>query len=146
VLESGVSAEIVGAILRDTHSLQGAASVVGLSGVSTVAHRLEDVMEPFRTGTVAPPAEVVDRLLETIDGLQSLLPAIRREEDTTSATNALSARLAQVTAAAPTPSPTAAPVPAAAPTPPAVPAAPPAPVAAAPPAPAPAPARAPAGS
>src|SRR5437870_4557622 len=53
-LESSTSAEIVGAILRDAHSLKGAAAVIGLSGVSTVAHRLEDVMEPFRSGTVAP--------------------------------------------------------------------------------------------
>ena len=48
-LESGVSAEIVGAILRDAHSLKGAAAVIGLTGVSTVAHRLEDVMEPELT-------------------------------------------------------------------------------------------------
>ena len=50
MLESDTSAETVGAILRDAHSLKGAAAVVGLNGVSTVVHRLEDVMEPFRGG------------------------------------------------------------------------------------------------
>src|SRR5947207_7827572 len=121
MLESGTSVEIVGAILRDAHSLKGAAAVVGLTGVSTVAHRLEDVMEPFRTGAETPPADVVDLLLEAIDGLQSLLPAIRREEDTVPATDVLSARLGTMTAvdADPTPSP------ATAPTPPSTPAAPP---------------------
>src|SRR5688500_2130996 len=105
-LESGVSAETVGAILRDAHSLKGAAAVIGLTGVSTVAHRLEDVMEPFRSGSEAPSPEIVDRLLETVDGLASLLPNIRRGEDTTPITTALGARLDAVApAAAPAPAP-----------------------------------------
>jgi two-component system chemotaxis sensor kinase CheA len=123
LLESGTSTDIVGSILRDAHSLKGAAAVVGLSGVSTLAHRLEDVMEPFRSGTVAPPADVIDRLLGTIDGLQSLLPAIRREEDTTRETTELCARLDAVAPAAPATVSVPAPVAVAAP------AAPPAPVA-----------------
>jgi two-component system chemotaxis sensor kinase CheA len=129
MLESGSSADVVGSILRDAHSLKGAAAVVGLSGVSTVAHRLEDVMEPFRTGTAAPPAEVVDCLLETIDGLQSLLGAIRREEDTARQTTALCARLDAVTAVGRAPVAVAAPVPAAIPAPAPAPAPPSAPVA-----------------
>ena len=129
LLESATSSEIVGAILRDAHSLKGAASVVGLSTVSAVAHRLEDVMEPFRSGAVAPPADVIDRLLETIDGLQALLPAIRREEDTAPITAGLLVRLGEVTAIdsnpvtppAPVPPAPVPPVPAPAPTPPAPP-------------------------
>ncbi|MDQ1503636.1 MAG: two-component system, chemotaxis family, sensor kinase CheA, partial [Actinomycetota bacterium] len=100
MLEAGPSADIVGAILRDAHSLKGAAAVVGLSGVSTVAHQLEDLMEPYRAGTVAPPAAAADRLLMAIDGLQSLLPAIRRQEDTAPATDALLARLGSQTSEA----------------------------------------------
>lgn len=110
-LESGVSAEIVGAILRDAHSLKGAAAVIGLNGVSTVAHRLEDVMEPFRSGSEAPSPEIVDRLLETVDGLASLLPKLRREEDTTPITTALCARLDAVAPASPAEAPVPAPVP-----------------------------------
>lgn len=117
MLESGMSAEVVGAMLRDAHSLKGAAAVVGLSGVSTVAHRIEDVMEPFRNGTAAPPTEVIDTLLETIDALQALLPAIRREEDTAPITNALAARLGGVPAVDPSPTPTPTPTPAPAPAP-----------------------------
>lgn len=112
-LESGASAEIVGTILRDAHSLKGAAAVIGLTGVSTVAHRLEDVMEPFRSGSAAPSAEIVDCLLETVDGLASLLPNIRRGEDTASITTVLCARLDVVAPVAPpaeTPVPAPAPV------------------------------------
>ena len=82
VLESGGSAEVVAAILRDAHSLKGAAAVVGLGDVSTVAHRLEDVLEPFRDGRATPPAALIDRLLHVVDGLQTLLPAIRSGADT----------------------------------------------------------------
>ncbi|HZI37245.1 MAG TPA: response regulator, partial [Acidimicrobiia bacterium] len=102
-LESGTSAEILASILRDAHSLKGAAAVVGLSGVSTVAHQLEDVLEPFRNGTVAPPAEIIDSLLHTIDGLQSLLPAIRRQDDTAAITDGLSAKLQALVAPPPAP-------------------------------------------
>jgi two-component system chemotaxis sensor kinase CheA len=103
MLESDPSAEIVGSILRDAHSLKGAAAVVGLSGVSTVAHQLEDVLEPFRSGTVAPPAEVIDSLLHVIDGLQSLLPALRRQDATASITDGLSAKLDALADAPPRP-------------------------------------------
>ena len=103
MLESDPSAEIVGSILRDAHSLKGAAAVVGLSGVSTVAHQLEDVLEPFRSGTVAPPAEVIDSLLHVIDGLQSLLPALRRQDATASITDGLSAKLDALAEAPPRP-------------------------------------------
>src|SRR5688500_5791129 len=130
-LESGVSAETVGAILRDAHSLKGAAAVIGLTGVSTVAHRLEDVMEPFRSGSEAPSPEIVDRLLETVDGLASLLPNIRRGEDTTPITTALGARLDAVAPAAP-PAEAAAPAPDPAPAPVAPPPDPPRPSPAAP--------------
>ena len=141
MLESGTSAEVVGAILRDAHSLKGAAAVVGLSGISTVAHRLEDVMEPFRSGPAAPPAEIIDRLLETIDALQSLLPAIRREEDTAPITTMLAALLGAVTdpeadSAPAAPAPVPAPAPAAVPAAPLPAPAPPTVVAAAPAAPA----------
>ena len=133
MLESGTSTEIVGSILRDAHSLKGAAAVVGLSGVSTVAHLLEDVLEPFRNGMEAPPAEVIDSLLHTIDGLQSLLPAIRRQDDTAAIADGLSAKLRALVAAPPAPAiPGATPAPVASPPPPV-----PAPPVAAPPVPAP---------
>ena len=136
LLESATSSEIVGAILRDAHSLKGAASVVGLSSVSAVAHRLEDVMEPFRSGAAAPPADVIDRLLEAIDGLGALLPAIRREEDTAPNTAGLLIRLGEVTATGSDPVPPPAPVPAVpVPPAPAPPPAPPAPARPAPPSP-----------
>jgi len=95
VLESGASGDVVAAILRDAHSLKGAAAVVGLNDVSAVAHRLEDALEPFRDGAASPPAELVDCLLRVVDGLQTLLPSIRRGEDTTTITAGLVEHLGQ---------------------------------------------------
>jgi two-component system chemotaxis sensor kinase CheA len=92
-LESAGSADAVAALLRDAHSLKGAAAVVGLTDVSTVAHRMEDLLEPYRTGAAACPPALVDRLLDVADVLQSLLPAIRRGEDTTPWTRPLCDRL-----------------------------------------------------
>lgn len=89
VLEASPSAEVVAAILRDAHSLKGAAAVVGLADVSAVAHRFEDELEPFRSGDNPPEPSLIDRLLHVVDGLQSLLPAIRRGDDTGVETTAL---------------------------------------------------------
>jgi two-component system, chemotaxis family, sensor kinase CheA len=124
VLEAGASADVVAAILRDAHSLKGAAGVVGLPEVSTVAHHLEDALEAYRDGRSAPPPDLVDRLLRVVDGLQALLPAIRRGEDSAAAARSLLAHfdgVAPATAApadgdaAPSPAPVAAPAPVSAP-------------------------------
>src|SRR4051794_27557537 len=113
-LETNASAEVVAAILRDAHSLKGAAAVVGLSEVSSVAHRLEDVLETYRDGSQAPAAELIDRLLRVVDGLQALLPSIRRGEDTAAVTaelladldpNATASPSVPASASAPTPTP-----------------------------------------
>jgi len=88
-MESNTSADLVAAILRDAHSLKGSAAVVGLAEVSTVAHRLEDLLEPFRDGTQAPTSALVDRWLHVVDGLHDLLPSIRAGNDTKSITAAL---------------------------------------------------------
>jgi two-component system chemotaxis sensor kinase CheA len=93
VLEAGASADVVAAILRDAHSLKGAAAVVGLGDVSTVAHRLEDALEPFRDGDEAPPSTLIDRLLHVVDGLQALLPAIRTGDSTAAVAADLAAHL-----------------------------------------------------
>ena len=119
-LETSPSAEVVAAILRDAHSLKGAAAVVGLDGVSTVAHRLEDVLEPHREGGDPLPASLIDRLLHVVDGLQGLLPLIRRGDVTASVTADLAAHLdpaATVTVAPAVPAPVATPALVATPTP-----------------------------
>ena len=106
VLEGGASADVVAAILRDAHSLKGAAAVVGLNEVSAVAHRLEDALEPYRDGAEPPPAALIDSLLHVVDGLQALLLPIRRGEDTASVTAGLLEHLGSEPApAAPAPEP-----------------------------------------
>jgi two-component system chemotaxis sensor kinase CheA len=112
-LEAGASADVVAAILRDAHSLKGAAAVVGLTDVSAVAHHLEDVLEPYRDGGDKPPASMIDRLLYVVDGLQGLLPSIRRRENTEAVTADLVDHLESMPASPPTataPSPNPAPV------------------------------------
>jgi two-component system chemotaxis sensor kinase CheA len=119
-LETSPSAEVVAAILRDAHSLKGAAAVVGLDGVSTVAHRLEDVLEPHREGGEPPSASLIDALLHVVDGLQGLLPLIRRGDATATVTADLAAHLdpaATVAIAPAVPAPVAAPPSVAAPAP-----------------------------
>jgi two-component system chemotaxis sensor kinase CheA len=58
--------DAVDVLFRHAHTLKGGASMVGFTEASTIAHAIEDVLEPARArGTLAP--ELVDVLLRATD-------------------------------------------------------------------------------
>jgi two-component system chemotaxis sensor kinase CheA len=62
-------ADAVDLLFRQAHSLKGGASMVGFAKVSTIAHAIEDALEPARTqGALAP--ELVGALLSVTDELR----------------------------------------------------------------------------
>ena len=94
--EHGASAELVGSLFRDAHTLKGSAAVVGLGGFSSVAHRMEDLLGQLRDQAREPSAELVDGLLVAVDGLRRLLPALLRGADLSAETDSLGRQLAAV--------------------------------------------------
>ena len=55
-LESGGAGEdLMAAIFREAHTLKGAAAVVGVDDVVSVAHAMEDLFQQLRDGTRTPP-------------------------------------------------------------------------------------------
>jgi len=63
--------DAVHALLREAHTLKGAAGMVGLDDVSVLAHELEDVLVPMRDAGSAVPAGIVDELLARVDELRA---------------------------------------------------------------------------
>ncbi|HVH43758.1 MAG TPA: response regulator [Labilithrix sp.] len=71
-LEGDVSAESVTGLLRASHTLKGAAGVVGHEGIAKLAHRLEESLSAWaRPG--APERTPADQLLALVDAIATEL-------------------------------------------------------------------------
>lgn len=77
----GASPDLIDDIFREAHTLKGAAAVVGLDDVSSVAHALEDLLEGVRRGESEPTGELVDTALAVVDGLNAIVPLVLVGED-----------------------------------------------------------------
>ena len=60
-------------ILREAHTMKGAAGMVGMMRVSRLAHRLEDLLVELRSGTRRSTPELTDSMLMVVDGLGRLI-------------------------------------------------------------------------
>lgn len=67
--------EIMGALFRAIHSLKGVSASLGLTGMETVAHAAEDLLDMFRNGEARPSEASRDLLLQAADALVDLREA-----------------------------------------------------------------------
>jgi chemosensory pili system protein ChpA (sensor histidine kinase/response regulator) len=72
-LEGNSNPEDINRLFRAMHTIKGSAAQVGLSRISTIAHRAEDLVGRIRDGELKPSARIVDLCLESIDALKKLL-------------------------------------------------------------------------
>lgn len=57
---------------REAHSLKGAARMLGLTGVETLSHRIEDILGAAKKGSVPLSSEIIDRLYKGLDAIRNL--------------------------------------------------------------------------
>ncbi len=60
-------------VYREAHSLKGAARMIGVRDVETVAHRFEDLLGPAKRGQASLTADLVDRLSHVLEGMRRLV-------------------------------------------------------------------------
>lgn len=60
-------------VFREAHSLKGAARMVGVSGVETIAHSIEDIFGKAKKGETVLSSEVIDRLCKGLDSIRKLV-------------------------------------------------------------------------
>jgi two-component system chemotaxis sensor kinase CheA len=65
--------DTIDGILREAHTMKGAAGMVGMMRVSRLAHRLEDLLVELRAGTRMSTPELTDSMLLVVDGLGRLI-------------------------------------------------------------------------
>ncbi len=68
---SGPAEGRVSTLLRLAHTLKGAARVVGLGAIAEDAHAIEDLLEPFRGGTVPLDQDAIEKVLFRLDAISA---------------------------------------------------------------------------
>ena len=67
------NSEIINDIFRDVHTIKGSSAYLGLSVISELAHKLENILEIVRQGKRNVDASLVDTLMVARDRLSSLV-------------------------------------------------------------------------
>lgn len=60
-------------VFREAHSLKGAARMVGVTDIETLAHRFEDILGMARRGETALASNTIDRLYQGLDAIGKLM-------------------------------------------------------------------------
>lgn len=91
-LERGADvAEHVAVLLRQAHTLKGAARVVQQREISDLAHAVEDLLATYREQSAPVPQQTIDRLLKTLDGIEAQLARLPGSSDPPGAPEAAAA-------------------------------------------------------
>lgn len=78
-LEQGSDTAVIGELFRSAHTLKGSAGAAGLTGISQLAHAMENLLDQVRNGTRAVTAELIDALLTGVDLLRAVVIALRQD-------------------------------------------------------------------
>ncbi len=73
--------KILNEIFRSAHTLKGMSATMGFEALTKLTHKMEDVLDIFRTQKIAVTTEVIDSLFDCLDMLQMLLEEIKGEKD-----------------------------------------------------------------
>ncbi len=65
--------DLLHGVFRAVHTIKGTSDFLHLSALTNLAHALEDVLDPLRSGTLTLTPALMDRILEGVDGLKAML-------------------------------------------------------------------------
>ncbi|MEW5797093.1 MAG: chemotaxis protein CheA [Candidatus Zixiibacteriota bacterium] len=69
--------DLLNAIFRAAHTIKGTSSFLGFEQVTTLTHRMEDILNRLRKAELAVTPEIMDVLLQAVDVLKVLLGHVR---------------------------------------------------------------------
>lgn len=73
-LDGAAPRTVVATLFRDAHTVKGSARMLGLTGVLSVSHGMEDLLGQLRDGRTTPRRDLVDLLLVACDAIGRALP------------------------------------------------------------------------
>ncbi|MCG2710862.1 MAG: chemotaxis protein CheA, partial [Candidatus Omnitrophica bacterium] len=89
--------KILNEIFRSAHTLKGMSATMGFEALTKLTHKMEDVLDIFRTQKIAVTTDVIDSLFDCLDMLQMLLEEIKGKKDLRLDVDAVIVRLESVT-------------------------------------------------
>src|SRR3990172_2962337 len=63
-------------LFRAAHTLKGSAAMMGFQGVSDVAHKAEDMLGQFRSGTLPICKETLNFLFDSVDAVKLMVDSV----------------------------------------------------------------------
>jgi len=72
--------EILNEIFRPVHTIKGSAQFIGIARVSVLAHRLEDLMDKLRDGSMQSTPIIVETLIESRDRIVQLVKELEQSQ------------------------------------------------------------------
>jgi len=66
---------------RIAHTLKGSANIIGIRGIASLAHHLEDILEYLFENRVPPPKPLTDTMIEAADTLEIMVSSLSGEEE-----------------------------------------------------------------
>jgi len=90
--------ETINGLFRSAHTIKGSSRMMKLSGITMLAHKMEDVLDAVRGGKMPLTPPVSDVLFRGVDALLLMLGPITAGDTSGEAPEALCAELAQVAA------------------------------------------------
>ena len=85
--------EVLNDIFRPIHTIKGGAQYIGLEKISQLAHRLEDLLDLLRDGSMASNGEIVETLISATDRIKLLVGELEASQREDSDVEELVARL-----------------------------------------------------
>ncbi len=71
--------DLLNEIFRAAHTVKGTSSFLGFEQVTTLTHRMEDILNKLRKAEMSVTSEIMDLLLESLDILKVLLEDVRNQ-------------------------------------------------------------------
>jgi len=72
--------ETIESIFRAAHTLKGAGGMFGFKAIERVMHRMENLFDLVRKGTLVPDSNLIDVLFQGLDVLRGLLEAVKKSK------------------------------------------------------------------
>lgn len=69
--------DLLNEIFRAAHTIKGTSSFLGLEQVTTLTHKMEDILNKLRKSEMTVTSEIMDILLESLDVLKALVENVR---------------------------------------------------------------------
>jgi two-component system chemotaxis sensor kinase CheA len=85
--------DLLNEIFRSVHTIKGTSSFLGFEQVTTLSHKMEDVLNKLRKSELTVTSEIMDVLLQGLDQLKVLLDKVRERSNESVEIDDLVARL-----------------------------------------------------